>query len=139
MDVAVLVAFAACSPPTYLKVGTENVAPYSVCGGRRDGGWGFMSPSAGPRATKVFLQEAGSVGRLAPNRNCIRAGDDCRVFVLFTLDAGLYSPEECTRSRVTIEESSDGGDLIEAIAWCPSGLVRLKAESTGECPPTYIY
>ena len=143
LGVLLLVAFAACNSPTYLKLGRQSATPYSVCGARSDGGWGFSSPipsyGSRPTAPAVIMGQRGALARLEPDRTCTGVNADCRWFWLATLDAGIYSFEECSRSRVTIEESVDGGDLIEAIAWCPSGLVRLKAESTGPCPPTYIY
>jgi hypothetical protein len=70
---------------------------------------------------------------------CSKAAPDCEYFWIFTVDAGVYSPEVCSRSHVKMGRAVDGGEVVEGLAWCPSGLVRLRADVIDPCPPTLIY
>ncbi|MDP1825998.1 MAG: hypothetical protein Q8L48_22225 [Archangium sp.] len=130
-----LVMLAACSaPPTYLDFGTQRTTPHSVCSKRIDAGWIYASMPTAWDSPGVRIGELGSTSPLSANSTC-GASWDCRYFYLRTVDAGHNLVEWCDRSRVTVSRGADGGDVVEAIAWCPSRLVRLRADVTGPCPP----
>lgn len=133
-----MLALTACNAPTYLKHGRDTVSPFTVCGERVDAGW--MYGNATSPGTRFYTVTHGEAQRELVGRTC-EDGEthDCTKFVLFVLDAGAYGPEECSRSVVSFSVSEDGGDRVKATAWCPSGLVRMRADFTGKCEPIYIH
>lgn len=125
-----LMLLAACSPPpTYLDLGTQRITPHSVCAKRLDAGWIYQSHA--PHPPWVIIGELGVTSPFSANTTC-SASWDCRYFYLHTQDAGF---EWCHRSRVTVTKGADAGDVVDAIAWCPARLVRMRADVTGPCAP----
>lgn len=87
----------------------------------------------------LVISQRGPRNLLAVDQDCSRTVSHCNFFLLgVTDDAGISNVEKCLWSRSSVSAGGDGGDVVEALAWCPSGVVRLRAESIGECPPILV-